>query len=260
MKLGLAGVTILYSSGDDGVAGQQNLCCTRANCAGGTLSSTGKTFAPTFPSGCPFITSVGATQIKPNTAVTATNPEEACETVIFSGGGFSNVFAMPSYQTSAIASYKANHLPTFTATQYNTGLVRGYPDVSANGANYAVAIDGTISLVFGTSASAPAFGAIITLINEQRAAAGKGPVGFINPTMYANPTAFTDIISGGNQGEFLSFFLLLHVLAERKTQLTRDRRLRNCRIHLSNRMGPCHWTGNTNLLEAVGGLLGTAID
>jgi tripeptidyl-peptidase-1 len=30
--------------------------------------------------------------------------------------------------------------------------------------------------------------------------AGKIAVGFINPTFYANPTAFNDIISGTNQG------------------------------------------------------------
>jgi tripeptidyl-peptidase-1 len=38
------------------------------------------------------------------------------------------------------------------------------------------------------------------LINEQRVSAGKSAVGFINPTLYANPSAFNDITSGGNQG------------------------------------------------------------
>lgn len=30
--------------------------------------------------------------------------------------------------------------------------------------------------------------------------AGKGPIGFVNPTLYANPDMFNDITSGGNQG------------------------------------------------------------
>ncbi len=142
---------------------------------------------------------MGATQIVPGASVTA--PEEACETVIYSGGGFSNVFAMPSYQSSAIKTYYANHKPSYTATQYNNSqTVRGYPDVSANGANYAVAVDGSISLVYGTSASSPTFGSVITLINEQRVNAGKSAVGFINPTLYANPSVLNDITSGGNQG------------------------------------------------------------
>lgn len=72
--------------------------------------------------------------------------------------------------------------------------------MAANGANYVVAVDGSLTLVYGTSASAPVFGSIITLINEARAAAGKGSVGFINPTIYANPTAFNDIVSGTNKG------------------------------------------------------------
>lgn len=72
--------------------------------------------------------------------------------------------------------------------------------MAANGANYVVAVDGALSLVYGTSASAPTFGAIITLINEERIKAGKSAVGFINPTIYANPAAFNDIVTGGNQG------------------------------------------------------------
>lgn len=200
MKLGLAGTTFIYSSGDSGVAGNGGRCCASAKCAGGTLNSGGAgTFNPAFPATCPYVTTVGATQIKPNSAVTAS--EEACETVIYSGGGFSNVYPIPSYQSSAIASYYASHKPSYTATQYNNSqAVRGYPDVAANGANFVVGLDGSLQLVYGTSCSAPTFGAVITLINQQRIKAGKSAVGFINPTIYANPSAFNDITSGGNQG------------------------------------------------------------
>ncbi len=203
MKLGLAGTTFVFSSGDYGVAGNGGACCTKAKCAGGTYNSGGTgTFNPAFPATCPYITAVGATQMKSGASVTAQSPEQACEEVIYSGGGFSNVFAKPSYQSSAVASYFAWHKPSFTATQYNnSGCVRGYPDVAANGANYVVAIDGSLELVYGTSASAPVFASMITLINEQRIKAGKSTVGFINPTIYKNGlTAFNDITTGGNQG------------------------------------------------------------
>jgi len=50
----------------------------------------------------------------------------------------------------------------------------------------------------GTSASAPVFASIITRINEERLAAGKTAVGFINPVLYANPGAFHDITIGSN--------------------------------------------------------------
>jgi tripeptidyl-peptidase-1 len=94
---------------------------------------------------------------------------------------------------------------TFTAANihfpsYNTGKTRGYPDISANGANFVVAANGALYLVFGTSAAAPTVGSIISLINEQRIKAKKSAVGFINPVLYANPTALNDITSGGNAG------------------------------------------------------------
>lgn len=85
MKLGLQGVTVVYSSGDNGVAGNGGACLG----ANSTQTSDGNRFNPGFPSSCSYITSVGATQIRPNGSVT--QPEEACETVIYSGGGFSNV-------------------------------------------------------------------------------------------------------------------------------------------------------------------------
>jgi len=175
----------------------------------------------------PYVTAVGATQVKPNTSIvadlaTGTQPEEACETVIYSGGGFSNVFPIPSYQSSAVHNWFKNFPPPYGADRFNNSQkTRGYPDISANGsvvaiyldftlhvqytdiaysANYVVAVDGNFSLVFGTSASSPTFGSIVTLINQQRLNVGKGSIGFINPTAYAHPNVFNDITEGGNQG------------------------------------------------------------
>lgn len=73
-------------------------------------------------------------------------------------------------------------------------------DISANGANYVVAIDGDFTLIYGTSASCPTVAGLITLINEKRMTAGKNSVGFINPTLYGNTAMFNDIKKGGNQG------------------------------------------------------------
>ena len=44
-------------------------------------------------------------------------------------------------------------------------------------ANYVLAIDGQFELVFGTSASSPVVGSMITMINDARLSVGKGPVG-----------------------------------------------------------------------------------
>ncbi|KAI0313931.1 peptidase S8/S53 domain-containing protein, partial [Amylostereum chailletii] len=198
-KLGMMGTTVLYSSGDDGVAGFGGVCLP-ANGVG-EPSVNGTKFNPSFPGGCPFVTSVGATQVNPGSTVF--EPEGACEQVIFSGGGFSNIFPLPSFQAAAVTSFLKDTPPPYTAEQFNnSGKVRAIPDLSANGANYVIAIDGEFELVFGTSASSPVVGSIITLINDARLEAGKGPVGFINPAIYTKKfaSAFHDITTGGNQG------------------------------------------------------------
>lgn len=196
-KLGLMGVTVLFSSGDNGVAGNGALCLN----VDGSQTEDGMIFNPGFPSTCPFVTSVGATQI--NLGNKYTDPEVACEQVIFSGGGFSNYFGIPDYQKKAVGKYLQDHKPSHFADIWNsTGVSRGYPDISANGANYVVAVDGRFARVFGTSASTPVVGSILAMVNDARLTIGKKPIGFINPAIYSDAfsSAFHDITSGNNQG------------------------------------------------------------
>jgi len=127
-----------------------------------------------------------------------------------SGGGFSNVYGIPSYQSSAVASYFANHNPPYASysgnntSNFGKGLYnrigRGFPDVSALGDNIATTSGGRTSFSGGTSASSPIFASVINLINEQRLNAGKTSIGFVNPTLYSNPTVLNDITSGTNPG------------------------------------------------------------
>ncbi|TBU54464.1 subtilisin-like protein [Dichomitus squalens] len=199
-KLGMLGTTVLYSSGDDGVAGGGGVCL---DGNGQPARRGGVQFNPDFPVTCPFVTGVGATQINPGSTVN--DPEGACEQVIFSGGGFSNFFEMPDYQATAVTSFLTNHPPPFTGEQFNnSGVARGFPDLSANGLVHVLrcSVAGEFELVFGTSCSSPVVGSMITLINDARIAAGKGPVGFINPAIYTDEfqAAFNDITTGGNQG------------------------------------------------------------
>ena len=53
---------------------------------------------------------------------------------------------------------------------------------------------------WGTSIAVPIWASIFTLINEKRSAYGKGPVGFINPTLYEHHEVFQDIVQGVNPG------------------------------------------------------------
>jgi len=177
-KAGLRGITLLYSSGDGGVAGGQS-----SPCPGGI-------FIPTFPAGSPWVTAVGGT--------TNTNVETG---VSFSSGGFANYFGRPSYQTDAVNLYLTTYgknLPD--ASKYNGTLGRGFPDVAAQGTSFPVFISGFATPVSGTSCSAPAFSGIVGLLNEIRLNAGKAPLGFLNPLFYQHPEIFNDITTGNNPG------------------------------------------------------------
>lgn len=61
MKLGLQGVTVVYSSGDAGVG----IICIRPSVVpnGTDISQNPGAFSPQFPAACPYVTSVGATQV-----------------------------------------------------------------------------------------------------------------------------------------------------------------------------------------------------
>ncbi|KAH7872247.1 subtilisin-like protein [Lentinula edodes] len=202
-KLGLMGVTILYSSGDSGVAGNGQVCLNDD----GSQSVNGTRFNPSFPGSCPYVTSVGATQIAEGNSVD--DPEVAAARVtasgvFYSGGGFSNVFGIPNYQKDAVATYIKNFkTDNFTTSAYNSsGNSRAFPDVAVNGAAYVVAAEGEFILEWGTSASSPTMGSILAMINDARLAIGKSTIGFINPTIYSTlfQEAFNDIRSGNNPG------------------------------------------------------------
>jgi tripeptidyl-peptidase-1 len=233
LKLGLMGVTVTVGSGDDGSqSGSHDACIDPAT--GVSNASTG-IFSPLWPASCPWVTSVGGTQritqpsslstrsviaqeadlskanafvakfsstinTNNNTVETALNTTLGSR-IINSGGGFSNVFSTPYYQDKAVAEYRVNEKENLELVNHvHNQHGRGFPDVSALAAAYLTAVDGQIKTVYGTSASAPVFASVIAIINNERLHAGKRPVGFINPTLYAHPEIFTDITTGSNQG------------------------------------------------------------
>lgn len=66
--------------------------------------------------------------------------------------------------------------------------------------NYPVYVQGVVHYLYGTSASAPVFAGMISLINANRNRNGLGTIGFINPTLYSpnNTNKFKDVTSGLN--------------------------------------------------------------
>lgn len=212
LKLGLQGHTFVWASGDYGVASFPG-----DDSDNGCLGNSSQIYNPSFPT-CPYVTNVGATRLYPNQTVY--DPESAMQAdlgpgaeLFSSSGGFANYFPIPEYQASAVAHFFKYHdpdLPYYVANEEATNIGagggiynragRGFPDVSANGAEFEAYNNETLYHFYGTSLAAPIWGSIMTLINEERTMVGKGPVGFINPVLYENPWVFNDIKNGSNPG------------------------------------------------------------
>jgi len=203
-KLGLMGVSVITASADCGVGGQTCECVDPVTGKPNGHSDRGA-FQPTTPSICPYVTSVGGTQLPVNGTVSsrevAYHRLSDNNFVSSSGGGFSRVFEAPEWQKNFTERYlttQARELANITGRYNPRG--RGIPDISANAANFVTVINGGVATVFGTSASTPVFASIITLINDARLRAGKSTVGFLNPVLYANSHLMTDIVDGRNHG------------------------------------------------------------
>ena len=104
----------------------------------------------------------------------------------------SGFFALPGWQAN---------LEVVNDQRQATALAkRGVPDVAGNAdpqTGYEVRIDGTNTVIGGTSAVAPLWAALLARINQTSV----NPVGYANPLLYQNPGALRDITEGNN-GDF----------------------------------------------------------
>jgi len=188
-KLGARGLSIIFASGDSG-----------AGCEGGGTNldkACDCTFFPSFPATCPYVTTVGATRFLTGN----TGPEGAVE-AFGSGGGFSQFFPTAPYQDSDVEAYLSSGVKMPEACAFNASG-RATPDVAALGdIHFQVVNDGSTISVGGTSASAPSFSAVMSLLNDQLLNEGKSVLGFLNTWIYqtasANPSAFFDVTVGDN--------------------------------------------------------------
>ncbi|KAJ7333462.1 subtilisin-like protein [Mycena albidolilacea] len=180
MALGARGISVVFASGDGGVRTNHDSSDLCAN----------NTFMPVFPAACPWVTAIGSTE--------GFAPEKATN---FTGGGFSNFFPTPYYQTAAVDGF-LDTIPGDFAGIFNKAG-RGYPDASLQGLGFEMVSGGEVTnLGGGTSASAPTFASIIALINDRLLAENKPVLGFLNPFLYSKASsAFTDVTPGRNSGQ-----------------------------------------------------------
>jgi kumamolisin len=168
------GVTVLAASGDNGASD--------GDPSGGPTVD--------FPAASPYVVGCGGTKL--TISGSTIGSEQAWNELAVNegatGGGVSEVFALPSYQQSANVPKAPN------------GFVgRGVPDVAGDAdpeTGYNVLVDGQQSVIGGTSAVAPLWAGLFALINQSLGA----NVGYVNALLYSakvDPT-FHDITSGSN--------------------------------------------------------------
>src|SRR5262249_15175810 len=110
-----------------------------------------------------------------------------------SGGGASTFFAKPSWQSG---------------TGVPADNARDVPDIALPGSpshdGYLFFTGGKMQVVGGTSAGAPTFAGVVSLLNHYLASNGRGSagVGNVNPRLYglaaSNSSVFHDVTTGDN--------------------------------------------------------------
>lgn len=178
----LLGITVIAAAGDDGSTNRA---------ADGTAHVD-------FPASSPHILACGGTRLETDAAgkVTSETVWNNGKGAGATGGGISHAFPLPGWQKSA-------GVPTApTGNPPSTGG-RGVPDVAAVAdpqTGYQVLVDGTHSVIGGTSAVAPLWAALVSRLSQE---VGK-PLGLIQTLLYASASAghggpgFRDITSGNN--------------------------------------------------------------
>jgi kumamolisin len=162
------GVTITVAAGDDGSSDGVN---------------DGKNHVD-FPASSPHVLACGGTRLAGSgSSISKESVWNDQPSGGATGGGFSDVFPRPNWQTGANGS---------------SGK-RGVPDVAGDAdpeTGYIIRVDGHTMTIGGTSAVAPLWAGLIAVANQQN---GK-PAGFIQPAIYAakNKTAFRDTVEGNN--------------------------------------------------------------
>ncbi|MGH9589692.1 MAG: S53 family peptidase [Terracidiphilus sp.] len=134
------------------------------------------------PSSCPHVIGCGGTQ-KTATTETVWNDNPGKTNGEGTGGGYSTIFPAQAFQIGAP--------PAPAKTKYGKG--RMVPDAAAEAdpdTGYNIFVQGSETVVGGTSAVAPLYAGLFAAFGKK--------LGFVTPTLWKNPSAFTDITSGGN--------------------------------------------------------------
>jgi kumamolisin len=169
------GVTVCAAAGDNG---------------SGDAVTDGKAHVD-FPASSPFMLACGGTKLVGAGKTIASETVWNVSPNSATGGGVSDFFALPDYQSKTGIPASAND---------PNHIGRGLPDVAGDAdpnSGYQIRIDGQDSVIGGTSAVAPLWAGLIALMNQKLG----HPVGFLNPLIYATGVgsqSFNEVTSGSN--------------------------------------------------------------
>ncbi len=171
------GITVCVASGDNGSGD----------------GATGGGDHVDFPASSPYALACGGTSLRA-TSGTVTNESVWNDGAGggATGGGVSGFFPLPAWQQGLKV--------TRTGGAAAALAMRGVPDVCGDAdpqTGYDVRVDGTDTVIGGTSAVAPLWAALIARINQHN---GK-PSGLIQPQLYKSAQALRDVTEGNN-GDF----------------------------------------------------------
>jgi kumamolisin len=142
-----------------------------------------------FPASSTYALACGGTSIRTaGNAITAETVWNDGANGGMTGGGVSTIFPLPAWQAQRNVT---------TGTTATALTMRGVLDVAGNAdpeSGYRVLVDGTSTVIGGTSAVAPLWAALVARCN---AIAGTN-AGFVQPRLYADEPAFNDIVQGNN--------------------------------------------------------------
>ena len=146
-----------------------------------------------FPSSSPHVLACGGTSLTSSGGViTRESTWNDGPGAGATGGGVSVEFALPTWQNGLSALKTAGSTAALAK--------RGVPDVAGDAdpaTGYDIRVDGQTLVFGGTSAVAPLWASLVARINGLRGSSA----GFLNPTLYANASAFNDVTQGNN-GDF----------------------------------------------------------
>lgn len=128
-----------------------------------------------LPASCPHVVGCGGTKKTPTTE-TVWNDNPGKTNGEGTGGGYSTLFPMPTWQAGA-----------------PHGPGRLVPDVAANAdpeTGYEIVVNGAGEVVGGTSAVAPLYAGLFAAFGRK--------LGFVTPELYLHPASLNDITQGEN--------------------------------------------------------------